>query len=484
MSNIIIDYENLSITSSIYQYDYIEYFIFKNVPDHIKYFQIQGLYLFGIDDNNKITTSSNYHINTAPNDIDFSFLDALNIKKGKIEISLQVSMPTNMKKLIKRELEDMKKCVPETTKIGKIILEIHFFDNNNLFINKCKFNINISENYKFKHIVKIKSGLIEKNNPLLYSKMTDFFGSGSYTRNENIFTIYNGFCERNFKHKEFILIIQKEPNVLIDTDEYGMYNRISGRRTGIIECVNSKNGVQKTATHWKFLYYNGFIETYLSYDNMNEWILLGGGQHIEETNIQGFYVNSKTPLIIKDYKVYDNPYIKFLNIPNDYYLRIYDKNNKLIGEKCSLNGIIEFNIERPIENGSFVILNENETMVYKSETLDINLGDIFDDLNYQLEVLYNKNIIGRYSTTHLNKHKEIITVKNVSNDKYTNIDMNILNNSDIDKIEISFDDITYSNKITISSLNPNEEIDIYLRITTNKNYNDNYGKKHFSIEFN
>lgn len=482
MSSIIIDFTDLSIKASLYQYDFIDYFVFKNIPENIKYFQIQGLYLFGADENNETTTSSNYHTNTAPNNVDF--LDAFDIKRGKIKISSQVSMPTNMKKILTHEIEDMKKVAPETVRIKKIILEIHFFDENNFFINKFQFNILISENYKFKHIVKIKSGLIEKNNPLLYSKITDFFGSGSYTRNDDIFTIYNGFCERNFKHKEFVLIVQKEPNILINNDEYGIYNRISGRRTGIKECVENGNGVQKTATHWKFLYYNGFIETYLSYDNMNEWIALGGGQHIEQTDIQGFFVNSKTPLIIKDYKVYNSPYVKFLNIPNDYYVKIYDKNNQFIGEKRSLDGIVEFNLGKPIEKGSFTISNENETIIYKSEILDINLGDIFDDLNFQLEVFYHKNIIERYSTTHLNKYKEIITVKNVSNDKYKNIDMNILNYDDIDEIEISFDDITYTNKITILSLEPNQEIDIYLRITTNKNQNNSYGKKHFSIEFN
>ena len=482
MANVIVDYNNDKIESNIYQNGYIEDFIFQSIPTNITHFQIEGVYLFGADDNGKILITSNYHINTVPDNVDFSHLGKLNVKNGKIPISKVVDMETDMQALTQYDIQDMQKYNPNVTQINRIILNIDFYENE-LEIKSISLKINVLQDIKFKNIVKIRSGLIEKDNPLLFSKIGDFFGSGTYVRDEKSFTVYDGYCERNFDYNQFVVIVEKEPNVLIDTDEYGIYTRISGRRSGLIECVENKSGNQKTATHWKFIYYDGFIQTYLSYDNMNEWIATGGGQNVEQTDVQGFYVNSKTPLILKDYKTYSNPYTKFLNIPKGYYVKIYDKDNNLKKTKRSLNGFVEVYMTSPIEKGYFTISNEKETVVYTSEILNIDLGDIFDDLQYELEVWYGRNIIERYSTAHIGRYKEIITVKNISNKTYNNIYVNVLKNEDnIDNIELSLDDNIYSNKVIIPTLEVNQIANIYIQITSNK-ITSNYGKKHFSIEF-
>lgn len=482
MANVIVDYNNDKIESNIYQNGYIEDFIFQSIPTNITHFQIEGVYLFGADDNGKILITSNYHINTVPDNVDFSHLGKLNVKNGKIPISKVVDMETDMQALTQYDIQDMQKYNPNVTQINRIILNIDFYENE-LEIKSISLKINVLQDIKFKNIVKIRSGLIEKDNPLLFSKIGDFFGSGTYVRDEKSFTVYDGYCERNFDYNQFVVIVEKEPNVLIDTDEYGIYTRISGRRSGLIECVENKSGNQKTATHWKFIYYDGFIQTYLSYDNMNEWIATGGGQNVEQTDVQGFYVNSKTPLILKDYKTYSNPYTKFLNIPKGYCVKIYDKDNNLKKTKRSLNGFVEVYMTSPIEKGYFTISNEKETVVYTSEILSIDLGDIFDDLQYELEVWYGRNIIERYSTAHIGRYKEIITVKNISNKTYNNIYVNVLKNEDnIDNIELSLDDNIYSNKVIIPTLEVNQIANIYIQITSNK-ITSNYGKKHFSIEF-
>ena len=482
MANVIVDYNNDKIESNIYQNGYIEDFIFQSIPTNITHFQIEGVYLFGADDNGKILITSNYHINTVPDNVDFSHLGKLNVKNGKIPISKVVDMETDMQALTQYDIQDMQKYNPNVTQINRIILNIDFYENE-LEIKSISLKINVLQDIKFKNIVKIRSGLIEKDNPLLFSKIGDSFGSGTYVRDEKSFTVYDGYCERNFDYNQFVVIVEKEPNVLIDTDEYGIYTRISGRRSGLIECVENKSGNQKTATHWKFIYYDGFIQTYLSYDNMNEWIATGGGQNVEQTDVQGFYVNSKTPLILKDYKTYSNPYTKFLNIPKGYYVKIYDKDNNLKKTKRSLNGFVEVYMTSPIEKGYFTISNEKETVVYTSEILNIDLGDIFDDLQYELEVWYGRNIIERYSTAHIGRYKEIITVKNISNKTYNNIYVNVLKNEDnIDNIELSLDDNIYSNKVIIPTLEVNQIANIYIQITSNK-ITSNYGKKHFSIEF-
>lgn len=482
MANIIIDYNNGNLQSNIYQNGYIENFNFHNLPENITHFQVKGIYLFGADDNGKVLITSNYHINATPNNVDLSHFGKLNIRLGKIPILKTVNMETDIYKLSQIEISDMQKYQANVSQITKIILDISFYEND-IETKSFQLKTNVLQDIKFRNIVKITSGLIEKDNPLLFSKITDFFGSGTYVRDDTTFTIHDGFCERNFNHEQFVLIVEKEPNILTDTDEYGLYTRISGRRSGLIECVENKVGNQKTATHWKFIYYNGFIQTYLSYDNMNEWIATGGGQNIEQTNVQGFYVSSKTPLILKNYKTYSSPYTKFLNIPQGYYLKIYDKDNNLKKTKCSLNGSVDIYMASPIEKGYFTISNEKETVIYTSEILDIDLGDVFDDLQYELEVWYGRNIIERYSTTHIDRYKEIITIKNISNKTYNNIYINVLKNEDnIDNIELSLNDNIYLSKITIPTLEANQIVNIYIQITSNKTAN-NYGKKHFSIEF-
>lgn len=482
MADIVIDYNDASLKSSVYQNGYIEDFIFHNIPNEIKFFQIKGVFIFGCNIKNEILITNNYSIQTVPPTANLSHLGKLNIQIGKIPMQEIVNMQTDMQYLCNYEIKDMQKYQPNVMQIGRIILEIGFYDIDNNEIKAFQVKTNIIQDIKFKNIVKIHCGLIENDNPLLFSKISDFSG-GTYVRNEVSFIVYDGYCERNFKNKEFVIIIEKEPNILKDADEYGIYTRKSGRRSGLIECVENKSGNQKTATHWKFIYYDGFIQTYLSYDNMNEWIAAGGGQNIEQTDVQGFYVNSKTPLILKDYKTYSNPYTKFLNIPKGYYIKIYDKDNNLKKVKQSSDGIVEIYMPSPIYQGYFTICNEKETVIYTSENLNIYLGDIFDDLQYELEVWYGKNIVERYSTIHIDRYKEIITVKNISNKTYNNIYVNVLKNKDnIDNIELSLDDNIYSNKVIIPTLEVNQIANIYIQITSNKT-TSNYGKKHFSIEF-
>lgn len=482
MADIVIDYNDPSLKSSVYQNGYIEDFIFHNIPNEIKFFQIKGVFIFGCNIKNEILITNNYSIQTVPPTANLSHLGKLNIQIGKIPMQQIVNMQTDMQYLCNYEIKDMQKYQPNVIQIGRIILEIGFYDIDNNEIKAFQVKTNIIQDIKFKNIVKIHCGLIEKDNPLLFSKISDFSG-GTYVRNEDSFIVYDGYCERNFKNKEFVIIIEKKPNILKDADEYGIYTRKSGRRSGLIECVENQSGNQKTATHWKFIYYDGFIQTYLSYDNMNEWIAAGGGQNIEQTDVQGFYVNSNTPLILKNYNTYDNPYTKFLNIPKGFYVKLYNKNNELKKVKRSINGMVEIYMPSPIYQGYFTICNEKETVIYQSENLDIHLGDIFDDLQYQLEVWYGKNIIERYSTTHIDRYKEIITVKNISEKLYKNIYVNILKEeSNIDDIELSFDNITYSKSLIIGNLQSNESINIYIKINANKNTN-NYGKKNFSIEF-
>lgn len=483
MTDIKINYLSNNIRTNIYKNGFIEYLIFENLDEKVTHFQINKLSIFGVDKNENVLVTLNPSFETAPEGVRFDYYGGLDPTLGKIEIKDKVFVNTDIKKIMDIDIADMKKYNSNVIDISKISINLHFF-NNNRKLKELRINLSTQKDFTFGNIVKIRSGLIEKDNPLLFSKITDFFGAGTFVRDEDIFTIYNGYVERNLNYKEFVLIVEKEPNILTDNDTYGLYTRISGRRSGLIECVEGSLGNQKTATHWKFIYYDGFIQTYLSYDNMNEWVATGGGQNIEQTDVQGFYVDSNTPLILKDYKTYSSPYTKFLNVPQGYYVKLYDNKHNLKQIKHSINGIVEIYMASPIENGYFTISNEKETVLYTSENLDIYLGDIFDDLQYQLEVWYGRRLIERYSTTHIDRYKEIISIKNISNKVYENVYMNILKeNNNTDIIELSLNDKDYSDRIMIPIIEPNNIINVFIRITKDKSI-QNYGSKNFSIEFN
>ena len=339
---------------------------------------------------------------------------------------------------------------------------------------------------EFKKIVKIKSGLIEKVNPLLKSKLSDFLGTGAFIRDEKmkIFTITNGYIEKNFNTQQFVLVISKDNEPLKENSQYGAYVRIGGSRSGLYEFYSEDTKNEKSATHLKIIYYDNYIQTYISYDNMENWIATGGGQNIKQTNTFGFYVEGINDLIITDFKVYDSPYVKFLNIPDNYLIKIYDNNGKLVNKKQSTYGIVDIYLHKPVYNGYFIIYDKQETEIYRSENLDIELGDVFDDSEYELEVYYLNELLDRYTTTKIVNHNNtILYVKNISKHNYKNINVRTIPNvNNIDNIQISLDNINFSDTLQIKNLNSQETIELYVKI--NKNIKpSNFGTKFFDIEF-
>lgn len=338
---------------------------------------------------------------------------------------------------------------------------------------------------EFKNIIKIQSGLISKVNPLFKSKISDFLGIGTFTRDDQkeTFTVHSGYVEKNFNMQQCVLIIGKDNSKLKENSEYGAYLRIVGSRSGIKEYVK-ENIENEIATHYKIIYYDNYIQTYLSYDNMETWVAIGGGQNVKETNTFGFFVNGNSELIINDFKIFSSPYIKFLNIPNDYLIKVFDKENNLINKKQSIFGQVEIYLHKPVYGGYFVIYDREETEIYRSETMDIYLGDVFDDSQYELEVYYLNELLDRYTTTKLiNPNLSILYVKNVSSSNYTNINVNITPNlNNIDNIQLSLNNQDFSDSVQIPQLNSQEIVEIFVKV--NKNLTpSNFGTKFFDIQF-
>lgn len=487
MANITIDYANEKFKENIYQNSFIEKFVFKNVPKDIIAFQIQGCFIFGADSENNITQTVNYSIETLPPNVDLSHLGNFQPSEKKFKIANEVSMNVDIKKLAKFEIDDFQKYEPTTTQINRIILVIAFFDENSI-VRTIQLQNFVQGDFQFNKIIKIESGLLTKVNPLISSKLTDFLGKGTFSRSENEFTLVSGYVECNFQQKEYVLIVNKLPLQIKANDIYVCYTRIKSRRSGIEEKIQENEDLKSTATNWKIVFYDGFIQTYVSFDNMDSWLACGGGQEVENTDVQGFYVQGETPLTITDYKIYKSPYVKFLSIPIGYYVRIVNNKNKEYSIKKNTKGSVEIYLDKPLKDAYFEIFNERETIIYKSNTLDIDLGDVFSDTKFLLEVYYFNNIIENFSENYMPTYKEMITVKNVSDKIYNNIKVSIdIDDDNIDNVQLCIqednpDDEQYTDNGIIKSLAPNEIQNIYLKVTKNKR-TDNSGIKGFQVKF-
>lgn len=329
------------------------------------------------------------------------------------------------------------------------------------------------------NITKVNNGLISKVNPLLESKLTDFLGSGTFFRDDITFTVTGGYIERNFLQTNYVILINKNNDELLEGEEYGVYVRTSGRRSGIIEKSN-----KKTSTHWKIISFDGYIQTYLSYDNMNEWTSSGGGIIDKNTDTQGFFTTNST-LKILDYKIYSSPYVSFLNIPFNSIVRIYDENNDIIKEKMVTdNGVCEIWLDKPLKNVFFTVNNyTDESLLFKSELIDINLGDVYDNIDYELEVSYNGIKLNNFDNTHILKFDANIKVKNISNSIYNNILVTTeLINGNTDDIKLSLDGVDFYQSITINEISPNEIVDVYIKMTKDTSVS-NFGNKFFDLVF-
>lgn len=490
MANITIDFNNNNVRNNLFENSFVEKLIFENKPENKKYFQIKGLYLYGGDANGKLTGTANYHIETLPDYVDVSYLGNLKPSNEKRLITKEVLINTDLSPLCKKEVESLSKFFPTTTQIIRMILVITFFDEEKNELDTINATNFVSGILKINKVIRIENGLIEKNNHFLSSKLTDFIGTSSFVRDDKEFTITNGFFERNFKYIQYVVIVNKENNRLGYGDSYGIYTRYQGRRSGLIEKGETENDFEITATHWKIVSYDGFIQTYLSYDNMNEWIASGGGQLIEPTDIQGFYVETKDkPLVVKDYKVYKTPYIKFINLPIGYYVQIFDNKNKQLHLKKALNGYCEIYLDKPLIDVYFKILNEREVSVYTSDKIDINLGDVFSDSKYDLEVFYHNNLIETYSNNFMPTYREMVTIKNIGDKVYENIKVNVnIDDDNIDTVEICLatdvpQEDDYKSSVVIGKLGIGEIQNIYMRVTKS-NLSSNYGRKGFCLEFN
>lgn len=325
-------------------------------------------------------------------------------------------------------------------------------------------------------IAKVEDGLLEQDDYLLTTRTTEFLGDHIFSRSNDVLSLMNGYLERNLNHEEFVIMVDKYPDVLDINSKFSVYTRKDSRRSGIEEFYNDS---EASATNWKIIQYNGYIQTYMSYDNKESWIACGGGQIREYSNVQGFSIEGVTPLRLKKYALYRNPYARIYDVGLGCKVEIVDENNNILDSKVSDTGDVSFFLD-DVVTGKFVFYDPLNRKIHETPMMEIKLGDSYINILFDIDLYYG-NLIEKYATTKLNKLNDIMQIKNNSiTDTYEDINISIVNKN-TDAITISLDDINYSTSLTIEQLLPEESKNIYISITKDTTL-PHFGRRSFVLE--
>lgn len=310
-------------------------------------------------------------------------------------------------------------------------------------------------------LIKVKDGLLEVDNFYLTSFFSDFAGTANITRNTGTRTlqlISNNSIERRFCYKEFVIEFEKENFENMKLDDYCcMYLGNKESRFGIKE-----TNIQSQNRFWRILKRNNYIQAYVSEDNLN-FQNIGGMNFDENVEYQGFEKFCHENLILKNYKVYSNPYVILQNIPQTTIVEFYNKDNMLLlTRKSDENMECKIFLESEIQ-GYFKLKDMQGNILHVSKILNLSYGDIYVLSKYNLQIIYNENIVTNDDPATLGSFEELITIKNLDTEEYKKLILSTSHNSH-DLIELSVNGINYQKSITIDSLKVGENKNIFVRI--------------------
>jgi hypothetical protein len=314
-------------------------------------------------------------------------------------------------------------------------------------------------------LLKVKNGLLEKDNFYMTSSFEDFLGTSTTHRDGDSFFIDGSeTIERMFPYQNFLLEVKKENwNPIDDNDRIAVYVSDTVDQFGIVE---NGEGSEQTP-YLRIVVIDGYIQTYASLDGV-DWENIGGADLYGKTIVkQGFKKDSPKPFRMLDYHVYSSPYLTVQNFPEGYKAELYDTTDTLIKERLFDNNsecqiFLDYNLK-----GYFKIYDLNETEVYTSAPMDFSQGDVFVACEFELELIYKEAVLPKDEVTEMGTYGsgQRVTLHNISTTQtYTDLTISTeIEGNDI--IELSFDNITYSPTLNVSSLAPDGEVDIYVMIT-------------------
>lgn len=343
-------------------------------------------------------------------------------------------------------------------------------------------------------LIRIRNGLLEAENFYKNATVGNLVGNIAWHRAEDKFYLdTNDKIERFFSHESFYIYLEKElqnPNNIKENDTFIFYvgSDNSNNEYGIQEDFST--GFYK---YNKIIFYNRILQLSISNDNIN-WDTIGGinlTDSNELINRQGFRKNTVSPMVLNNYQVYRSPYVSLIGYSSGLILKIYKKNleDETKEDLYTYNvfneqGEADFFLEFPNEFRMEVYDAENDNVIFSSGYLLIYPGDRFIDSEYNLEYIYDDRTLPHEEITAFESINNKIQIKNVSNETYTNLIIyGTTPNNDLVKLSLNPDALyfQYTDKIEISSLSPNEIIDLYVFIDRKTASTDSVYTNEFDI---
>ncbi|QXN70279.1 hypothetical protein INTERNEXUS_239 [Bacillus phage vB_BspM_Internexus] len=316
------------------------------------------------------------------------------------------------------------------------------------------------------NLLKIKDGRLELDNFYTNSNFADFLNKGGTHRDFEDNSLYidtNEKVERVLNYKNFLIEIKKENWEELNEDEkFTFYIGDSVNEYGISE--DKDDPIQKQFQ--KIIYSEGYVQCYVSDDGIS-WQNLGGVNNLgENITKQGFQKISTKSLKLLHYAVYTDPFLTIQNFPEGYIAKLYDENNNLIKERLfDKNNEVKIFLDYNI-TGYIVIYDLENNEVTRTNQMEFSYGNTFIACDYKLEMIYKDQLLSNEEVTEIDTYgsPQLVTLRNISDSQtYNNLTITTETLSD-DLIELSLDNITFSESITIPDILPNEEIDIYISI--------------------
>ncbi|MBN3370942.1 hypothetical protein [Clostridium botulinum] len=326
-------------------------------------------------------------------------------------------------------------------------------------------------------LIQVKNGLLEAENFFLASSFADFAGESNITRDiktGKLKLISNNKIERKFDYKEFVIEVEKENFSDIKDMDYSML--YLGNSDHIFGIKDLKSNEQNR--YWKILKKDNYIQAYSSNDGKS-YTNIGGMEFIDPLTKQGFMKYSDEDFILNNYKVYANPYVTIQNFPENTLCELYDLDNNLIKTRL-FNSDMECKVFIDSNmRGYFTFKDTDGKMIYTSNAIQLQYGDMWVFSPYNFEIIYHGNVVTNVSPAMLQDLEELITIKNIGDKDYNNIKIGTETPNN-DLIQLSFDGINYTDSLTIDSIKQSESKGIYVKITKNAE-NHNFAVRDFHL---
>jgi hypothetical protein len=329
-------------------------------------------------------------------------------------------------------------------------------------------------------LLKVKDGLLETENFFLVSPFNDFAGEALISRDISLGLLNiksNNRIERQFNYSEFLIEVEKENFTTMTMDDYSMiYLSDDNYLFGIRD-----EDLYNQSKYWKILRMDDHVQAYVSNDGIN-YTHLGGMEISGNLTKQGFMKYSDNDFILKNYKLYANPYVTIQNFPENTLCELYDSSGTLLKSRVFDNNLeCKVYLDNNNLQGYFTFKDANDNLLYTTDVITLCYGDTWIISPYNLEILYMGNVVTDINPALLKDLDEVVNIKNIDTKNYTNLVVGTETSSN-DLIELSLDGITYNSTVTID-LMQNEEKNIYIRITKNVD-NHNFKVRDFQLVIN